>query len=175
MGASLNSLISDDQGKPFDRVKAIHTANNNFYNGEISQRIDANVSKLGGILTYKDLNEFKAKPEDPLSTTFHKYRIHGQGTWSQAAVLLQCLNILEHFDLQSLGHNTPNYIHTVVEAMKLSMADREAYYGDPDFSDVPVDGLLSKEYSELRSRLIDKDIPSIEMPSHGDPYIFSTS
>ena len=174
LGASLNSLISDDQGKPFDRVKAIHAANNNFYNGEISQRIDANVSKLGGILTYKDLNEFKAKPEDPLSTTFHKYRIHGQGTWSQAAVLLQCLNILEHFDLQSLGHNTPNYIHTVVEAMKLSMADREAYYGDPDFSDVPVDGLLSKEYSELRSKLIDKDIPSIEMPSHGDPYIFST-
>ena len=173
LGASMNSLISDSQVKPLDRVEAINAARDSFYTGEICERIDANVSKLGGLLTYKDLNQYKAQSEEPISTTFHKYRVHGQGTWSQAAVLLQSLNILEFVDLQSLGHNTPEYIHTVVEALKLSMADREAYYGDPDFSDVPIDGLLSKEYSASRRQLIDKDIPSIEMPSHGDPYTYS--
>mgnify|MGYP001192035494 FL=1 len=174
LGSSLDSLIVDDQGISGDRGKAINAASNNFYNGEISERIDTNVSKLGGLLTYKDLNQYKAKSEEPISTTFHKYRVHGQGTWSQAAILLQSLNILECFDLQYLGHNTPDYIHTVVEAMKLSMADREAYYGDPDFTDVPIDGLLSKEYSAVRRQLIDKNYPSVEMPSHGDPYIYSS-
>lgn len=174
LGSSLDSLIVDDQGISGDRGKAISAASNNFYNGEISERIDTNVSKLGGLLTYKDLNQYKAKSEEPISTTFHKYRVHGQGTWSQAAILLQSLNILEWFDLQYLGHNTPDYIHTVVEAMKLSMADREAYYGDPDFTEVPIDGLLSKEYSAVRRQLIDKNYPSVEMPSHGDPYIYSS-
>ena len=174
LGSSINSLITDDQGISGDRVKAITAASNNFYNGKISEQIDSNVSKLGGLLTYKDLTKYKAKSEAPINTTFHKYLVHGQGTWSQAAILLQSLNILEFFDLQSLGHNTPDYIHIVVEAMKLSMADREAYYGDPDFTDVPIDGLLSKEYSAARRQLIDKNYPSIEMPSHGDPYIYSS-
>ena len=174
LGSSLDSLIGANQGVSGDRVKAINAANNNFYNGEISERIDTNVSKLGGLLTYKDLNQYKAKSEEPINTTFHKYKVHGQGTWSQAAVLLQSLNILERFDLHHLGHNTPDYIHTVVEAMKLSMSDREAYYGDPDFTDVPIDGLLSKEYSDERRELIDKDYPSVKMPSHGDPYLYST-
>ena len=81
---------------------------------------------------------------EPLSTTFAGHEIHAQGTWTQGAVLLQTLSILEHFDLAAMGHNSPQYIHTVVEALKLTLADREAYYGDPDFSVIPIEKLLSK-------------------------------
>ena len=80
------------------------------------------------------------------------------------------LNILEHFDLQQMGHNSPAYIHTVTEALKLAFADREAYYGDPDFSTVPIDGLISKEYAAERARLIVPDQAYPELPPSGDPW-----
>lgn len=173
LGKTLNSLKKSGAQSLSNRAKEIKAARDAFYMGEIAEKIDVNVAKLGGLLKLEDLAQYKAKSEKPIKTTFHDFTIHGQGTWSQAGVLLQSLNILENFDLQSIGHNTPEYIHLVVEAMKLSMADREAYYGDPDFSQVPIDGLLSKEYSDERSQLIKKDYPFIEMPSHGDPYKYS--
>ena len=83
------------------------------------------------------------------------HEIHGQRTWTQGAVLMQALNILENFDLREMGHNSTTYIHTVSQALNLAFADREAYYGDPDFAVVPVDGLLSKEYARERAAMID--------------------
>ena len=88
-------------------------------------------------------------------------------------MLLQALNMLEHFDLRGMGHNSPQYIHTVAEAIKLAFADRERYYGDPDFASVPIDGLVSKEYATSRARLIENDRACPELPEFGDPWRYS--
>ena len=76
--------------------------------------------------------------ETPVKTSFAGHEVHGQSTWSQAPVMLQTLNILEHFDLKAMGYNSPAYVHTVVEATKLALADRQAYYGDPEQSIIPM-------------------------------------
>jgi gamma-glutamyltranspeptidase/glutathione hydrolase len=103
------------------------------------------------------------------------HEISGQSTWTQGPVLMQTLSILERFDLRKMGHNSPAYIHTVVEAMKLALADRQAYYGDPDFSTVPIDGLLSKEYASERAKQIDASRAFPELPAPGDPWRYSRS
>ena len=111
--------------------------------------------------------------DEPVKSTFMGHEIHCQPTWTQGPVVLQTLSILEHFDLKSMGHNTPAYVHTVIEALKLAMADREAHYGDPEFSTIPVDGLMSKEYAAERAKLIDLDKAYPELPPAGDPWSFS--
>ena len=88
-------------------------------------------------------------------------------------MLQQTLNILEHFDLKAMGHNSPEYIHTVSEALKLAFGDREAYYGDPERAEVPIDGLLSKEYAAERVGLIDPERALPEQAAPGDPWKYS--
>ena len=87
---------------------------------------------------------------------------------------MQTLNMLENYDLRAMGHNSPAYIHTVAEAIKLSFGDREAHYGDPDFSTIPIDGLLSKEYAAERARLIDLETAYPAQPAAGDPWRYSS-
>ena len=87
---------------------------------------------------------------------------------------MQTLNMLENFDLKSMGHNSPAYIHTVAEAIKLSFGDREAHYGDPDFSVIPIDGLLSKDYAAERARQIDLETAYPAQPEPGDPWRYSS-
>ena len=86
---------------------------------------------------------------------------------------MQTLNMLEGTDLAAMGHNSAEYVHTVTEALKLAMADRQAYYGDPDFASVPIDGLLSKNYASERAALIKSDRASPELPPAGDPWRYS--
>jgi gamma-glutamyltranspeptidase/glutathione hydrolase len=105
--------------------------------------------------------------EEPLKTTYRGIEVYKVGYWSQSPVFLQNLNLLEGFDLKSMGHNSADYIHTVVEAMKLGYADRDAYYGDPDFSQIPAQ-LISKEYANVRRPLIDPEKASAEHIA-GDP------
>jgi gamma-glutamyltranspeptidase / glutathione hydrolase len=104
-----------------------------------------------------------------VQSTYRDLEIYGHHTWSQSATLLQALNILEGFDLQDLGHNSPAYIHVLTEALKLAMADRERYYGDPEFVHVPLEALLSKDYAAERRKLIDLNKAAPEMPPYGDP------
>ena len=108
-----------------------------------------------------------------MSTTFHGNEIWGQDSWTQGPMLMQALNILENFDLKGMGHNSPAYIHTVAEALKLCFGDREAFYGDPDFATVPIDGLLSKEYAAIRAEQIDPEGAYPEQRPAGDPWRFS--
>src|SRR5262249_12665446 len=96
------------------------------------------------------------------------HEICTQSTWTQAAVLLQALNMLEHVDLRALGHNSPAYIHTVTEVLKLAFADRERYYGDPNFAAVPIAGLLSKAYAAERVKLV-AVLACPGLPDPGDP------
>ena len=158
-----------------DREEGIRAARDCFYRGEVAHTIADCSQRVGGILDLESLADFEAKYETPIKTSFLGHEIHGQRTWTQGAVLLQTLNILENFDLRAMGHNSVAYIHTVSQALNLAFADRQAYYGDPDFATVPIDGLLSKDYARERAALIDPDRAFPETPEPGNPWKFSTT
>jgi gamma-glutamyltranspeptidase / glutathione hydrolase len=124
-----------------------------FYRGDIARRIDAFSKASGGLLRYEDMAAFHLEVEEPVSATYRGYTVYKPGFWSQGPAMLEALNILEGLDLKSMGFNSPEYIHTVTEALKLAYADRDTYYGDPKFAPTPT-SLLSKEYSEQRRALI---------------------
>lgn len=150
------------------REAGIQAARDVFYKGDVARRMVAALQELGGLYTYEDFAEYQSPNEEPISTTYRGYQIFTNRTWTQGISLLQVLNILEGFDLAALGHNSPQAVHLQVEALKLAFADREKYAGDPDFVDVPVDGLLSKEYAALRRGLIDPHQAQASYPP-GDP------
>ena len=142
-----------------------------FYEGETARAIARFSEEQGGILSLKDLADCRSRWEAPISTTYHGHKVYEAPPNSSGHVLLQELNIVEQFDLKSLGCNTPESIHLMVEAKKLAFADREAYMADPDWADVPVDGLLSKQYAAERVRLIDPE-RAAGVVGHGDPWSF---
>ncbi len=136
------------------REKAIEAVRDYFYRGDIARSIGAFVKENDGLLRYEDFASFHLEPEAPLKTTFEGYEVYKGGFWTQGAVMIQALNILEGFHLRELGWNSADYIHVMVEALKLAYADRDTWYGDPDFTDIP-DALLSKVYAGTRRAMID--------------------
>jgi gamma-glutamyltranspeptidase/glutathione hydrolase len=136
------------------RAAAIDAVRDFFYRGEIAHRIDAFMQANDGLLRYEDMAAFKLQPEEPASTDYRGYKIYKPGFWSQGPAMLEALNILEGYDLKSLASNSPEYIHKLVESLKLAYADRDTYYGDPKFNHVPSDVLLSKEYAAERRKQI---------------------
>ena len=153
-----------------NRVTAIHAGRGAFYTGDIARRIAAANKAAGGVFTYEDLASYHGAIEKPVTTNFHGYDVYKAGPWNQGPVLLQTLNILEGVDLRTSGANTADYIHSVHEAIKLAYADRNAYYGDPAFAQVPMAGLLSKAYAAERRALIGSQA-SLEQRV-GDPFRF---
>ena len=129
---------------------AINAVRDYFYRGEIAKKIDAFSKANGGLLRYEDMAAFRLKPEEPVSASYRGYTVYKPGFWSQGPVFLQALNMLEPDDLAALGHNSAEYLHKIVEALKLAYADRDTYYGDPLFSTIRSDILLSKEYASQR-------------------------
>ena len=140
-----------------------------FYEGETARALVRFSEEQGGILSLKDLADCRSRWEQPISTTYHGHSVYEAPPNSSGHVLLQELNIVEQFDLKSLGCNTPESIHLMVEAKKLAFADREAYMADPDYVDVPVAGMLSKQYAAERARLIDSE-RAAEVVGQGDPW-----
>jgi gamma-glutamyltranspeptidase/glutathione hydrolase len=136
------------------RAKAIDAVRDFFYRGEIAHRIDEFSKQHGGLLRYEDMAAFRLQPEEPVSGTFKGYTVYKPGFWSQGPSMIEALNILEGFDIPALRLNSADYIHTLVEALKLAYADRDTYYGDPKFVQIPMDRLLSKEYAAERRKLI---------------------
>jgi gamma-glutamyltranspeptidase / glutathione hydrolase len=137
-----------------NRVAAIDAVRDYFYRGDIARRIDAFSRENHGLLRYEDMAAFHLEPEDPVSTTFHGYQVYKPGFWSQGPSLIEALNLLEGYDLRAMRWNSADYLHTLVEAVKLAYADRDTYYGDPKFVKVPAERLLSKEYAAERRKLI---------------------
>ena len=137
-----------------DRASAIEAVRDYFYRGPIAREIARFVESDGGLLRYEDFAGFRLEVERPLSVTFHGHEVYKADFWTQGAVLLQALNILEHFDLMEMGWNTPEYLHHLVESLKLAFADRDAWYADPGFVDVPRE-LIGKDYAARRRELID--------------------
>lgn len=143
----------------------LEAARNVFYQGPIAERIaefcrgnrfrDANGCQEPGLLTYEDFAGFRSRVEDAVTVEYRGLDVYKCGPWSQGPVFLQQLTLLEGYDLPAMGHNSAEYVHTLVECAKLAFADREYYYGDPDFASVPMERLLSKSYAAERRALID--------------------
>ena len=149
------------------RQAAIEAVREYFYRGPVARRISDFCKQAGCLVREGDFAAYHAKLEQPLSTQYRGIQVYKVSFWSQSPVFLQNLNLLEGFDLKSMEHNSADYIHTVVEAMKLGYADRDTYYGDPSFSPIPLQ-LISKEYANIRRPLINKAKASAEhIP--GDP------
>lgn len=154
------------------RKQAIYAAYDRFYRGDIAEEIVRANREHGGLFTLEDLDQWTVHLEEPVSTRYRDIDVYKLTTWVQGPAMLQALNILEGFDLQSMGYNSARYIHTLYQAMNLAFADRDFYYGDPYVPPVePVAGLLSKEYAALRRAGIDleKNDPQARP---GDPYPF---
>ncbi len=160
--ATLRELGAAEKKARGGRVKKIEAVRNAFYRGAVAKKIAAFSEANGGLLRYEDLAAFHAGVERPVTGTYRGYTIAKPGFWTQGPVMIETLNILEGFDLKAMGHNSPAYLHTVVEAVKLAFADRDAYYGDPEASRIPADVLLSKAYAAERRKQIDPAHASME-------------
>jgi len=154
------------------RKEAIQAAYDRFYKGDIAEAFVNGVQEQGGLITLEDLARWKVKLEEPVSVNYRGIDVYKLTTWTQGPVMLQALNILENFDLKSMGYNTSKYIHTICQAMHLAFADRDFYYGDPDFAPAePINGLLSKNYARQRAKSIQYE-RNDTLTGPGDPYPF---
>jgi gamma-glutamyltranspeptidase/glutathione hydrolase len=152
---TLEALADIEKKAHGKRLAKIEAVRNYFYRGPLAKAIGDFSAKNGGLLRYEDMAAFHAELDTPRTTTYRGYTIDKPGFWTQGPVMLEALNILEGYDLKAMGHNSPQYLHTVVEAVKLAFADRDRYYGDPKFSKIPEETLLSKDYAAERRKLID--------------------
>jgi len=148
------------------RKAGLRAARDAFYRGDIADTIAKYFRENGGLLTKEDLAAFRVGIEAPVHTTFRGMHVYGCGPWTQGPMLLQALNILEGLDLAAMRHNSADYVHALSETLKLVAADREAYYGDPRFIDVPMGALLDKRYGAVRRELI-RSHAYIDMPPAG--------
>jgi len=128
-----------------------------FYKGEIAHTIADFIQEQGGFLSYEDLTNHQGDWVEPVSTNYRGYDVWELPPNGQGIAALQMLNILEGYDLSGMDYDSPEYIHLFLEAKKLAFEDRAKYYADPDFTDIPVDMLISKEYAEERRKLLNED------------------
>ncbi|HSC55317.1 MAG TPA: gamma-glutamyltransferase [Phnomibacter sp.] len=173
--ATLTKMVEAEQqalkqGK--NRKQAIMAAYDRFYKGDIAKEFVRGCQEQGGLITLQDLANWKPMEEEPVHVAYKGIEVYKLQQWTQGPSMLQALNILENFDLKSMGYNSSKYIHTVTQAMQLSFADRDFYYGDPYFSKgQPMQGLLSKAYAKQRAQLIDPT-KNLSPALPGDPYPF---
>ena len=154
------------------RREAIYAAYDRFYRGDIAEAFVRGCQEQGGLITMEDLDKWRVYIEEPVKTDYKGIDVYKLTHWVQGPVMLQALNMLENFDLKSMGYNTAPYIHTLYQVMNLAFADRDFYYGDPYFPpEEPINGLLSKEYAKERIKQINpkKNDPKA---GPGDPYPF---
>lgn len=172
---TLQKLVDAEQealkaGK--NRKDAIMAAYDRFYRGDIAREFVRGSREQGGLITMEDLAGWRPVEEEPLHVNYKEIDVYKLQPWTQGPVMLQSLNILENFDLKKMGYNSPQYIHTIYQAMNMAFADRDFYYGDPYFHpDIPIKGLLDKAYARKRASEMwaDKNNPSV---GPGDPYPF---
>jgi len=162
LAATLRKLVAAEKAAAAQgRSAALRAARDRFYKGDIAHAMGDFSEKNGGLYRYEDFAAYTAKVEEPVSIDYRGYQVYKNASSSQGPAELIALNLLEGYDLKKMGLNSPDYIHTTVEAIKLAMADRDTYLGDTDFIRVPFAGLLSKAYAADRRKLID--------PRHASP------
>ena len=173
LAATLRRLVEAERDaleRGDGREAAIQAAYDRFYRGDIARELVRGAREEGGLLTMEDLDRWEVKIEAPVRTEYKGLEVYKLTTWTQGPAMLQALNILESFDLKTMGFNSAAYIHTLVQAMHLAFADRDFYYGDPYFPpEEPLEGLLSKAYAAERAAGIDPDRNDPDARP-GDPY-----
>jgi gamma-glutamyltranspeptidase/glutathione hydrolase len=168
LAKTLRRLIERESSTAGSREEKLKAARDRFYKGDIANQLVDYYKEQGGFLRLRDLKEHRTLIEDPVSIEYRGYTVLKCGPWTQGPYLCQTLQILEGFKLQEMGHLSADYIHALTESLKLGLADRDHYYGDPRFENVPLAGLLSKRYANIRRPLVDMDIASMEVRP-GDP------
>ena len=169
LAVTLRKLVAREAETEGSRREKLTAVRDRFYKGDIADDLEAWYIKSGAFLRKSDLENHRTRVEDPVSVTYRGYTIFKCGPWTQGPYLCQTLKLLEGFKLRKMGHLSASYIHTVVESLKLALADRDEYYGDPRFTRVPLTSLFSDEYTGLRRKLIDPENASI-LIRPGDPY-----
>ncbi|HYV00231.1 MAG TPA: gamma-glutamyltransferase family protein [Pyrinomonadaceae bacterium] len=161
-------VAAEKRGAVKSRHAGLVSARDYFYQGPIARRIGDYMQHNGGLIAAEDFARFHARVGSPVKADYHGYEIYKAGFWTQGPALVETLNLLDGYDLKAMGHNSSDYIHTLTESLKLALADRDRYYGDPDFTKIPEAELLSKDYATLRRPLIEKDRASLAQQP-GDP------
>lgn len=168
LARTLRKLVEVEQNAKGDRAARLQAVADRFYRGDIADELEAWYISQGGFLRKRDLAAHQTYIEDPISVEYRGYQVLKCGPWTQGPFLLQGLRLLEGFDLKKMGLLSADYIHTVTEVMKLTMADRDEYYADTRFVEVPMKELLSEPYAKIRRPLIDPQKASLELRP-GDP------
>jgi gamma-glutamyltranspeptidase/glutathione hydrolase len=175
LAATLRKLVAAEAealaaGK--SRRDAIYAAYDRFYRGDVASELARATQEAGGLITLEDLDRWRVRIEAPVHTDYRGIEVYKLTSWTQGPVMLQTLNLLENLDLRSMGYNSARYMHALYQAMNLAFADRDFYYGDPDFApEEPLRGLLSKDYSRARLAEIDWSKARVDI-GPGDPYPF---
>ena len=172
LAVTLRKMVDAEENAPGSRQDKIQAACDLFYGRRgqdgIADQLEADYIEKGGFLRRDDLAAHRTTLENPVNVDYKGYTICKCGPWTQGPYLCQALRLLEGFDLRKMGQFSADTIHVAVEALKLAMADRDEYYGDPDFVDVPLEALLSDAYTRIRRPLIDISQASLEVRP-GDP------
>ena len=169
LAVTFRKLVQAEEDAIGGRNEKLQAVSNRFYRGDIADELETWYIEQGGFLRKADLIAHVTRIEDPVVSTYKGYTVYKCGPWTQGPYLLQALRLIEGFDLQKMGQFSADYIHLVAEAMKLALADRDAYYGDPRFVNVPLLNLLSDQYTKIRTGLIDMEHASLEIRP-GDPF-----
>jgi gamma-glutamyltranspeptidase/glutathione hydrolase len=169
LAKTIRRLIEAEQKITGNREQKLQAVSDRFYRGDIADELAAWYVERGGFLRKRDLAEHVTRVEDPVTITYRGHTVYKCDTWTQGPYLSQTLKLLEGFDITAMGFLSPDYIHVVTEAMKLALADRDEFYGDPLFVDVPLQILLSDKYTDLRRLLIDMNTASQALRP-GDPF-----
>src|SRR5581483_8271351 len=175
LARTLRKLVeAEKENRAKGRHESLKAVRDRFYKGDIAHDLAAFSEENGGLFRYEDLAAYTAEVETPVSVNYRGYQIYKNPSSSQGPTELIALNLLEGYDLRSMGHNSVDFLQTSVEAVKLAMGDREKYLGDMDFIKIPYDGLLSKDYARERRKLIDPAKASLELRP-GDPEKFAAN
>ena len=174
LARTLRRMVEEEVRTDGSREEKLQAACDRFYGrntrcSDIAEELEAEFIRHGSFLRMADLQAHRTRIEEPATVEYRGYTVCKCDTWTQGPALLQALRLVEGFDVKSLGHLSADYVHLTVEALKLAFADRDTWYGDPEFVEVPLDKLLSDDYTELRRPLIDMAVASPEARP-GDPY-----
>ena len=168
LARTFRRLIEAEKASPDDRSRGLRLVGDYFYRGPIAREISTWSETHGGLLRYTDFATHVTTIEEPSSVDYRGHTVFKCGAWTQGPYVLEALRLLEGYDLKSMGHNQTESIHATIEAMKLALADRDVFYADPLFVDVPMKELLSSDYAMLRRSLIDPAKASL-VQQPGDP------
>jgi gamma-glutamyltranspeptidase/glutathione hydrolase len=175
LARTFQSLVDAERSNAHKgRRAAIQAVRDYIYRGPIAEAVVRLSKSEGGLFELEDFAAFEADQYPPVKIDFGRYTVFGCGPWCQGPTLPLALNILKNFDLKSMGHNSPRYLHTLISALDLAFSDRHHYMGDPSHVAVPIDGMLSAEYGRDRARAISPDRAFARMPGPGAPWDYQS-